>query len=244
MTEETGEIKKEESKKEETSNNLENNDSKEDKQQPPLKDKESKKVVNQKISPNKKPKEGSFKTLIIFMLFATILAGLWDKIPAIKNSIHYVLDPSAGALLSWNLSIGMIVIVIIMAAITTIVQKYATDQKTLKELKAEQKEIQKQTKEFKDHPEKMMELQKKQMAMMPKQMKLSMRSIIYTGIPFILLFRWFYDYFAPTTSVEGLKFLGFWSVHWTFLGIAGWIWFYLVTTMIFSSLLRKWLDVV
>ena len=138
----------------------------------------------------------------------------------------------------------LIIIVIIMAAITTIVQKYATDQKTLKELKAEQKEIQKQTKEFKDHPEKMMELQKKQMAMMPKQMKLSMRSIIYTGIPFILLFRWFYDYFAPTVSIEGLKFLGFWSVHGTFLGIAGWIWFYLVTTMIFSSLLRKWWDVV
>jgi uncharacterized membrane protein (DUF106 family) len=228
-----------------TEENLtENKDSKEDKPETLLENKSAKETIISSPSSNKKAKEGSFKTLIIFMLFATILAGLWDKIPAIKNSIHYVLDPSAGALLNWNLSIGMIIIVIIMAAITTIVQKYATDQKTLKELKAEQKEIQKQTKEFKDHPEKMMELQKKQMAMMPKQMKLSMRSIIYTGIPFILLFRWFYDYFAPTTSVEGLKFLGFWSVHGAFLGIAGWIWFYLVTTMVFSSLLRKWWDVV
>ena len=160
-----------------------------------------------------------------------VLAGLWDKIPAIKNSIHYVLDPSAGALLNWNLNIGMLIIVFIITLLTTIVQKYATDQKTLKELRKEQKELQKQMKEFQNHPEKLMELQKKQFAMMPKQMKLSMRGVIYTGIPFILFFRWFNDFFIATGSPR------FW------IGLS-WFWFYLISAIIFGSILRKYMDVV
>ncbi len=180
---------------------------------------------------NKSAKEGSFTPLIIFMIATLILAGMWDKIPAIKSSIHYSLDPSAGVLLGWNLNIGMLIIVLIITTLTTIVQKYATDQKTLKELRKEQKELQNQMKEFKNHPEKMMELQKKQFAMMPKQMKLSMRAIIYTGIPFILFFRWFQDYFLSVGSPK------FW------LGM-GWFLFYFIGAIVFSSILRKWWDVV
>jgi uncharacterized membrane protein (DUF106 family) len=165
------------------------------------------------------------------MLISLFLAGLWDKVPAIKNSIHYVLDPSAGALLNWNLNLGMLIIVFLITVMTTIVQKYATDQKTLKEMKAEQKVLQNQMKEFKNHPEKMMELQKKQFAMMPKQMKLSMRAIIYTGIPFILFFRWFQDFFLANGSPK------FW------LGM-GWFLFYLISAIIFGSILRKYMDVV
>ncbi len=183
------------------------------------------------LKQDKNAKEGSFTPLIIFMVISLVLAGLWDKVPAIKNSIHYILDPSAGALLNWNLNIGMLIVVLIITILTTIVQKYATDQKTLKELRKEQKEIQKQMGEFKNHPEKMMELQKKQFAMMPKQMKLSMRAIIYTGIPFILFFRWFQDYFLAAGSPK------FW------LGM-GWFLFYLISAMVFSSILRKWWDVV
>ena len=180
---------------------------------------------------DKEAKEGSFMPLIIFMVISLVLAGLWDSVPAIKNSIHYILDPTAGALLNWNLNIGMLIVVLIITVITTVVQKYATDQKTLKELRVEQKEIQKQMKEFKNHPEKMMDLQKKQLAMMPKQMKLSMRGIIYTGIPFILFFRWFNDFFIAAGSP---KFI---------LGL-GWFWFYLITALVISSILRKWWDVV
>jgi len=180
---------------------------------------------------NKEGREGSFTPLIIFMIFTLIFASLWDKVPAIKKAIHFALDPSAGALLNWNLNLGMLIVVLIITVITTIVQKYATDQKALKELRVEQKDIQKQMKESKDHPEKVMELQKKQFAMMPKQMKLSMRAVIYTGIPFVLFFRWFNDYFI---AAESPRFL---------LGLT-WFWFYLIFAMVFSSILRKWWDVV
>lgn len=180
---------------------------------------------------DKEAKEGSFTPLIIFMFISLILAGMWDKIPAIKNLIHYLLDPTAGFLLNWDLNFGMLIIVFIITLITTVVQKYATDQKTLKELRNEQKEIQKQMKEFQNHPQKLMELQKKQFAMMPRQMKLSMRAIIYTGIPFILFFRWFNDFFIAADSPR------FW------LGM-GWFLFYFIFAIVFGSFLRKWLDVV
>jgi uncharacterized membrane protein (DUF106 family) len=175
--------------------------------------------------------EGSFKPLIFIMLASLVIAFYWDKLPWISGPVHFVLNPSAGFLLDWNLNFGMLIIVLIISILTTIVQKYGTDQETLKELKKEQKQIQKQMKEFKDHPEKLMELQKKQFAMMPKQMKLSMRGIIYTGIPFILFFRWFSDYFMAAGDPR------FW------LGLS-WFWFYLIGAMVLSSILRKKFDVV
>src|SRR3989338_5544568 len=185
----------------------------------------------EKIIPENKKGEGSFRPIIIIMLGSLLIASLWDKIPQIKNSVHFILDPSAGAALDWNLNIGMLIIVFVITLLTTIVQKYATDQKTLKELKKEQKEIQKQMKEFKHDPKKAMELQKKQFALMPKQMKLSMRALAYTGVPFILFFRWFGDYFSAAGNPKLL------------FGM-GWFVFYLLGAIIISSILRKYMDVV
>ncbi|MGY4884230.1 MAG: EMC3/TMCO1 family protein [Nanobdellota archaeon] len=187
------------------------------------------------LKENKSGKEGSFTLLIVFMILASIIAALWDKIPAVKNAIHYVLDPSAGALLNWNLTLGMLIIVFILTALSTLVQKYATDQKALRDIRKEQKELQKEMNEAKNNPQKLMEIQKKQFAMFPKQMKLSMRSVVYTGIPFILLFRWFQDYFNVLALAQ--------EAPVRFFGFMGWFLFYFVFTMLFSSLLRKWWDV-
>ncbi|MCK5624636.1 DUF106 domain-containing protein [Candidatus Pacearchaeota archaeon] len=177
-------------------------------------------------------KEGSFRPIIIVMLISLVIAGLWDKIPVIKNSIHAILNPSAGALLLWDVSWGMTFIILIITLIVTLAQKYATDQVALKELKKEQKEIQKQMKEFKEHPEKLMELQKSQFKLFPKQMKLSMRAIAFTGVPLILFFRWFQDFFVNLGDVK-------------FFGIIGsWILFYFIIAIIFGAILRKYLKVV
>ncbi|MEK6817387.1 MAG: EMC3/TMCO1 family protein [Nanoarchaeota archaeon] len=180
--------------------------------------------------------EGGFGLIIFILLISMIIAGLWDKVPAIKNSVHYTLNPSAGFLLNWNLNIGMLIVVFVITILTTIVQKYATDQKALKELKKEQKEISQQMKEFKNHPEKLLELQKKQFKLIPKQMKLSMRAIAYTGIPFILFFRWFGDYFLVLEETAGQP-VRFW------LGMS-WFIFYLLFAIVFGAILRKWWDVV
>ncbi len=192
---------------------------------------ENKKVETVNPYSNKNKKQGSFRPIIFIMIISLLIASLWDKMEWIKNSVHFILDPTAGALMDWNLNFGMLIVVLVITYITTLVQKHATDQETLKELKKEQKEIQKEMKKFKNHPEKLKDLQKKQFALMPKQMKLSMRALVYTGVPFILFFRWFNDYFANAGDPK------------LWLGMS-WFLFYLLGAIIIGSVLRKQMDVV
>lgn len=176
-------------------------------------------------------KEGSFKGIFIVMAIAMAIAFLWDQLSFIKDSVHLILDPTAGALLNWNLIWGMIVIIFVIVVIMTLFQKYGTDQEELKRMKKEQKEIQKEMKELRDQPEKLMEMQKKHFSeFMPKMMKLSMRPIVYTMIPLILFFRWFSDYFsaAGDPRIFGLT----------------WIWFYILGSIIISMILRKTFKIV
>lgn len=175
-------------------------------------------------------KQGSFKGIFIVMIISLLIAFFWDSIPLIKDGVGSVLNPTSGVLLNWNLTWGMIIIVLLIAIFMTLVQKYGTDQETLREMKKEQKALQEEMKKFKDHPEKMMEFQKKQFAFMPKMMKLSMRPMMYTAIPLILFFRWFMDFFA---AIGDPRFFGFLS----------WFWFYLIGSIFFSSILRKVLKV-
>ncbi len=165
------------------------------------------------------------------MLVSMLIAIFWDSAPFIKDSIHSVLNPTAGALLDWNLTGGMIIIIAFISLIMTLTQKYLTDQETLREMKKEQKALQSEMKKYKEHPEKLMEFQKKQIELVPKMMKVSMRSVVYTAIPLILFFRWFNDYFS---AIPEFRFFGFLS----------WFWFYLLGSMIFSSILRKIMKVV
>jgi uncharacterized membrane protein (DUF106 family) len=178
-------------------------------------------------------KEGSFKPIVAVMFISVLVALFWEDIPFLKDAVHAVLDPTAGALLRWNLIIGMFALVFIITLMTTLVQKFATDQKALKELREEQKLLQEEMKKFKDHPEKVAELSKKQLEFLPRTMKLTSRSLMFTGVPFILFFRWFDDFFSAMPAEQQL-----------FFGFLSWFWFYLVFTIIFSSVLRKFLKVV
>jgi len=56
----------------------------------------------------------------------------------------------------------MFLIVIVLSFIMTLVQKYGTDQETLRELKKEQKMLQQEMKKYKDNPDKLLEFNKKQ----------------------------------------------------------------------------------
>lgn len=175
-------------------------------------------------------KGGSFKPVIFVMMASLAIAFFWDKILAIKETAHLILDPSAGALLNWNLTIGMLILVFIISLFITLLQKYATDQEEMRRIKKEQKELQEEMKKYKEHPEKLMSLQKKQFEFMGPMMKLSMRPMVFSGIPLILFFRWFWDFF---NVLGDPKFFGFLS----------WFWFYLIGSMIFSMILKKVLDV-
>lgn len=181
-------------------------------------------------APVSRRKEGSFIPIIFISIISILIAFYWDKVAVIKDSVHAVLDPSAGALLNLHLEVGMIIIVLVITFITTIVQKYATDQKAMKELREEQKILQKEMEKYKDHPEKIAELSRQQLKFIPRTYKLMSRGILFTGIPFVLFFRWFNDYF---TSIGSPKLFGFMN----------WLLFYFIVTLIFSGFLRKWMKV-
>jgi len=176
-------------------------------------------------------KEGSFRTVFIVMFLSLIIAYYWPNTPWIKDSVHAVLDPTFGTLLNWNLTLGMFGIILLVSLFTTVVQKYTTDQATIRELKKQQKEINARAKEFRHDPAKMMEIQKEVFPISTKLMKLSMRPIMFTGIPFILIFRWYMDVF---TAMGDPQFFGFLS----------WFWFYLIFAIVFGSIIRKLLKVV
>jgi uncharacterized membrane protein (DUF106 family) len=168
------------------------------------------------------------KILFFVMVLSMIVAFMWNSIPVVKTIVHAVLDPTAGAFLNWHVSIGMIFITFVITLITTLLQKYTTDQQTLKELKNEQKLLSEEMKKYKEHPEKLVELQKKQFELMGKTMPLTMRPLLYTAIPFVLFFRWFSDYFiANPTKIFGIS----------------WFWAYLILSILFSTILRKVLKV-
>jgi len=175
-------------------------------------------------------KEGSFKVIFFVMILSLIIAFFWQSASWIKNPIHAVLDPTLGRLLEFNVTLGMFIIVVLISLITTLVQKYMTDQKTIKELKEQQKAINLKSKQFSHDPQKMMEIQKELFPISMRLMKLGMRPIIFTSVPFILLFRWFMDVFL---AMGNPKFFGFMS----------WFWFYLIFAIIVGSILRKILKV-
>lgn len=179
-------------------------------------------------------KEGSlnktFMIMFVFMIASLAIVGLWDSFPFIKNSVEFILNPTAGALILWNETAGSMIVFFVISLISIIVQKYATDQKMLRELKKEQKEVNEEIKKLKNNPAKAMELQKEIWPTSLKIMEISMKGNIFTIIPFILLFRWFMDLFI---EIGNPKFFGFLS----------WFWFYLITLIVFSSILRKILNV-
>jgi len=170
---------------------------------------------------------------ILFLIMALSLgiAFMWNSIPVIKEAVHYALDPTAGWLLNLNVYFGIILISALLTLATTIIQKYATDQETLRQIKAEQKAIQEEMKKLKNQPAKMLELNKKQMEKMPEMMQHTMRPVLYTFIPFVLFFRWFGDYFMGS------------SMNTIFLIFPKWVWIYLILSIIFSSIFRKILKV-
>ena len=169
---------------------------------------------------------GTIRILVIVMIISLAMAAFWNSLPIVKQGVHYLLDPSAGRLLEFNVNLGMIIISALITLFITLIQKFTVDNETLRQLKKEQRMLSEEVKKFRDNPEKMMELIKKSMAKAGEMMNLSMGSFMYTAIPIILFFRWFNDYF---TVLGKIKIFGFLS----------WFWAYLIFSIIFSMIFRK-----
>ncbi|MBI2043878.1 DUF106 domain-containing protein [Candidatus Pacearchaeota archaeon] len=124
---------------------------------------------------------------------------------------------------------SVMVIGFFVVFVMTIVQKYFTDQKRLKELKARQKEIQKKTSEKKGDVEAYQKAQKESMQetfqISMEMMKHSFKPLLITFLPILLLIWWLKGVYVGT-PIE-----------------SSWIWWYLISAVASSIVLRKVLDV-
>lgn len=134
-----------------------------------------------------------------------------------------------GWAINWSSIGGLIIVAFILTLITTMVYKFATDQKAIKGMKEEMKQIRNEMKEFKDDPAKVLALQKKSMESSLKQMKMTLKPMIITFIPLIIIFGWLRSVYT-TMPIN-------------FLGLTSWIWVYIIFAVLFSIILRKILRV-
>jgi uncharacterized membrane protein (DUF106 family) len=75
--------------------------------------------------------------------------------------------------------------------VSTLIYKYTTNQKRIKEIKKKSKDFQKEIRDLqKKNPDKAMKKQKEAMALNGELMKLSMKPMLYTMLPLLLLFAW------------------------------------------------------
>jgi len=140
------------------------------------------------------------------------------------------LDPVLGPLMNISSPWNLLLISFILTAIITLLYKFLTDQKLMKELKEEMKEFQKEIKGLRDDPKKMMEVQKLAFEKNMKYMLQSLKPTLFTFIPIIFIFSWlrsYYEALGNPAIVFGL----------------GWIWIYIVFSIVISLALRKILKI-
>lgn len=116
---------------------------------------------------------------------------------------------------------SIVLISLIVSFFISLVNYLILDKDKLREIKRKQKELQIKMKEHKNNPTKQMELSKEMMSHTGEQLRHSFKPMLITFVPVIVAFWWIKDVFAETT-IEGT-----------------WFWWYVISAVVFSLLLRK-----
>ena len=119
--------------------------------------------------------------------------------PILNPVLRPILDPIPT---SW----AVILMSVIITLITTLVYKKFTNQEVLKSLKEELKEIQAEMKQFSHDVAKSTELQKRSWEKMLQQMKMSMKPMLITWIPILIIFAWIWTNLAFHPILPGEEF--------------------------------------
>ena len=120
-----------------------------------------------------------------------------------------------------NPRIAIIVMAFLVTLFITVVNYFMVDRSRMKEIREKQKRLRAEMKQYKDNPQKMMEINKQMMEDMPEQLKHSFKPMLVTIIPLLILFSWLRSTFAITAIAST------------------WFWWYIITSIIFSMILRK-----
>ena len=116
---------------------------------------------------------------------------------------------------------SILVLSFVITLFITIVTHFMTDREMMRGIKEKQKSLREEMKKHKDNPQKMMELNKQMMEDFPKQMKQSLKISLVTLVPLLLLWNWLRGILATTSIAHS------------------WIWWYIISSFIFSFILRK-----
>jgi len=122
-----------------------------------------------------------------------------------------------------NPKVSIAVFSVIVTFLSTLAQKWLTNQEHLKSLKKRQKEIQKELRGCKDQCL-MKELNSEMMKLTGVMFKSSMKPMFATIIPFLILFAWLRGIYVPVMGNS-------------------WIWYYIGYSLVASIVLRKVLKV-
>ena len=110
--------------------------------------------------------------------------------------LNPALDTVFGPLLKISYFWAIFILSIVLSLLISLIYKYTTNQSLMKDLKMEIKSFQKQMKDLKHDPKQMMIVQKKAMETNMKYMMHSMRPMIFTFVPIIIIFGWMTAHFA------------------------------------------------
>lgn len=124
-------------------------------------------------------------------------------------------------LIQTNPKIGIIILSLLVTIVLTILTYFVTDRNLMKTIKEKQKKLREEMKAYKHDAQKMMEINKKMMEDFPVQMKQSFKIMIITVLPLLIFFNWLRSTFATTSLADN------------------WIWWYIISSVIFSIILRK-----
>lgn len=117
-----------------------------------------------------------------------------------------------------------------LATMSSLVRRAVLDQEKLKENKEKLKEHQATLKEAskKGDTKRMQKAQEQMMELSMEQMKQSFKPLMFTFIPFILVFGWLRDQYSQIGDVATIFGFGL-----------GWFWWYFVCAMLVSIVINK-----
>tara|TARA_Y100000034_G_C6748405_1_gene332500 strand:- start:33 stop:797 length:765 start_codon:yes stop_codon:yes gene_type:complete len=132
---------------------------------------------------------------------------MFDLINWVSKIFNPFLNPVLKPILSsipenW----AIVLMSLIITLVTTLVYKKFTNQEILKSLKQEIKDIQQEMKEFSHDIQRTKELQKKSWEKMIQQMKQSMKPMLVTWIPILIIFAWIWTNLAYYPILPGEEF--------------------------------------
>lgn len=116
---------------------------------------------------------------------------------------------------------AVIVAALLISFFISLVNYFVLDKEKMHEIKRRQKDLQEEMKKHKDNPQKLMELQKEMFSHMGATFKHSMKPMLITFIPLILLFPILRSVLLTTEIAKT------------------WFWWYLGSSLIGSIIFRK-----